>query len=152
VEPIRGLLDVAGSLYVQLEARTDLHHGSGGRRIQPGSKAPVRVDVVSHLEELRRFLASWAGEARAKLDPVQWVDLTAREGVRCPWCDGRLMAVLQDQRPETSQIRCQGKDHSSEDGPKVWTPDQWRRLGLLAGTVVDLRQGPQMPMLEEATG
>jgi hypothetical protein len=96
------------------------------------------------MEELRAFLTEWIGEGRAKLDPIQRIDLTAREGVRCPWCAGKLMAYLHDLQPDTSEIRCQGTDHSEEDGPRSWTPDQWRRLGLLAGTVEDLRYGAQL--------
>ena len=122
--------------------------GNSGRRIQPGSRPTITVDVVSHMAELISFLTSWNQGAQSRLRPMIRVDLTGRQKLRCPWCGGKLVAWLRSvEDPEPSEVHCISPEHNPEDGPAIWTPDLWRRLGLLLGTVQHRSYQARLPTL-----
>jgi hypothetical protein len=145
-EPIDALVASAASLYVQLQARVAPEQGRGGTRIQPGSKPTIAVDVVSHMEALVAFLHRWSRGAEARLRPMVRVDLTARQGLKCPWCSGKLVAWLRSVEDlEPSEVQCVNPEHDQDDGPAVWAPNDWPRLGLLVGSYTHASYGPKIP-------
>lgn len=138
-DPLRADLDEFYSNYVQLAARVLPAQGQGGRRPQPSSRAPLQVQMVSLMDEGRRLLAWFNGQAKFLLNPYQRIELTKREGVRCPHCGADLVAHLWPEHPDRSEIVCTGLDHRWEDGPSRWPPSEWKRLGVLVGTHEDGR-------------
>jgi hypothetical protein len=147
-DPIRADLDLAWSLYVQLAARVPPDHQATGRRTLPGSRPPIDVQVVSHMADLERTIAWWINQARWLLDPWKKIDLTAREGIRCPYCQGALVAWIQSSNDEAGEVVCTNLDHPVTEGPNRWKKRDWPRLGVLADTHVDARFGARPPDLD----
>ena len=143
-DPIRHDLERAASLYAQLAAR--VHPGSNrvSRRVAPGSRPPVNLQMVSAMAELADYLAWWTGNARWLLDPVGKVDLTTRTGARCPYDNGDLVAWIRAADPDAAEIVCTNLDHDDQAGPRRWRKDQWPRLGVLTGVHVDARFGARL--------
>jgi hypothetical protein len=58
----------ATALYAKLAAAlTREKNGTAGRRVPPGSRPPLRIEIVSHMADLERFLAWFIAEARRTL-------------------------------------------------------------------------------------
>lgn len=146
-DPIRADLDQAYSNYTQLAARVEPAQGVGGRRPQPGSRPPLQIQMVSAMNELERFLGWFNDQARWLLNPVQRIELTKREGIRCPaWlnslsreCGGELLAWLWPEQPSRSEIVCTNVNHDEAEAPRRWPPSEWKRLGVRVGSHEDGR-------------
>jgi DNA-directed RNA polymerase subunit RPC12/RpoP len=133
------------SLHTQLAARVAPTQQTGtGRRTPAASRPPLNVDMVSHMHTLEQFLPWWNATARWLLDPTPRIDLTAREAVRCPYCNGNLIAYLRPADPDTAEVVCCNLDHNPMDGPSRWGWRDWPRLGVLAGVHTDGRYGPRL--------
>lgn len=143
-DPLARDLEVAHSLYVQLAARVAPSQQTGvGLRTPAASRPPLNVDMVSHMAALEQALGWWISTARWLLDPVGKVDLTAREGVRCPYCAGDLVAYLRVADPDAAEVVCTSLEHPAHE-PRRWAKADWPRLGVLAGVHADARYGPRL--------
>lgn len=139
-DPIKRDLDEVWSLYLRLAGRIPPSQGEGGgRRPTPSSRVPISVDIVTHMRALEEYLAWWISGAKWRLEPIQRIELTKREAIRCPTCNGDLIAWLWKETPDRSEIVCTGLDHKWEDGPNRWPPSDWKRLGVHVGSHEDGR-------------
>ena len=143
-DPLKTDLDEAHRLYELIAAKVAPQQTGAGLRTPAASRPPLNVDMVSHMHELQRHLAWWIAGARWLLDPVGKVDLTAREGVRCPYCQGNLVAYLRTADPDAAEIVCTNLEHPDMDGPRRWAYADWPRLGVLTGARDDARYGPRL--------
>lgn len=140
-------LNLAASLYEQLAAKIPPERKAQGRRTPPASRPPLQVNPVSHMADLESFLGWWITTARWILNPVTKVELTRREGVRCPHCGADLIAWLHTDS-DRSEIVCTNPD-PQHDGTRRWPPSEWPRLGVLAGVHIDGRYGPRLRAVGE---
>jgi hypothetical protein len=152
-DPLRADLDEVWRLHELLAAKVEPAQGEGGRRPQPASRPPLQIDPVSLMEELRRYLGWWLGQARWSLQPVKRIDITVRTGVTCPYCGvGKLVGWLRDDDPEEpgrfqpDEVVCLNREadqhaRAAPEGgaPWRWTKDEWARLGVLTGVREDRR-------------
>jgi hypothetical protein len=145
-DPLRADLDEAWRQYQLLAAKVEPGQGEGGRRVQPSSRPPLQVDPVSHMDELRRYLAWWIGQARWSLQPTIRIDITNRTGARCPYCYGTLIAWLYGDNPEPPEVVCLNRlanthARAAPEGgnPWRWEKQDWARLGVLTGMRDDER-------------
>jgi hypothetical protein len=147
-DPMQRDLATTYSLYVQLGARVYPAQGVGGRRPAPASRPPVNVQMVSAMAELADYIGKWNSYVRYLLNPVTKIELTAREGVRCPYCGADLVAWLRPGNEDRSEIVCTNLT-PHYDPPGRWTPADWPRLGVLAGVHDDARFGPRLHSVHE---
>jgi hypothetical protein len=53
-------LETVAALYLKLAAQLEPERrGTGGRRTPPGSRPPLRVDIVSAMAEVQAYLTWW---------------------------------------------------------------------------------------------
>lgn len=145
-DSFRADLDEVWRLHELLSAKVEPAQGEGGRRPQPSSRPPLQVDPVSHIDELRRYLHWWIGQARWSIQPTRRIDITTRTGATCPYCAGPLVAWLYGDNPEPPEVVClnrQADTHARaapEGGnPWRWERHEWARLGVLTGVRDDAR-------------
>jgi DNA-directed RNA polymerase subunit RPC12/RpoP len=147
-DPLQTDLNTAHSLYTQLAARIAPTQQTGvGRRTPAASRPPLDTRIVSLMAELESALRWWIGQARWLLDPAGKIDLTAREAVRCPYCNGNLIAYLRPADPDTAEVVCTNLDHDPMTGPSRWAKADWPWLGIQAGVHTDGRYGARLQVI-----
>lgn len=144
-DPLEQDLKELWNLYQQLAGQIQPGQSQGGRRPQPASRPPLQIDPVSHMHELQRYLAWWINGARWRLHPVKRINLTDRENITCPYCQGALVAWIPEASPDNAEVVCINPEHPHAEGPSHWTPREWPRLGVMLGTYEDGRYGPRLP-------
>jgi len=153
-DPLQRDLDEAWRQYQLLAAKVPPGQGEGGRRPPPASRPPLSIDPLSLMAELEQFVGAWIGQARYALDPWQRIDLTARTGATCPYCEGRLICWLRPQNEGASYILCD-PGHIDTLGPGQWPKADWAWLGRMIGAPIEPPTGgakPPWPQLRAVEG
>ena len=146
-DPFKRDQDEAYRLYQLLAAQIPRGQGQhNGRRPPPASRPPLAIDPLSLMAELEQFQGAWIGQARYALDPWQRIDLTARTGATCPYCEGRLICWLRPQNEGASYITCD-PGHVDTLGPSHWAKADWAWLGRMIGAPIEPPTGNARPPL-----